>query len=266
VRLRRNATYRCTKSVFSKSIFLVAVGLAFGAQLSQAGLKFHLESAGPLSRFNAKQRELLEKLNHVDAPHLGLLKRLIVPNRWDLDQLAYSPMPMSIEQLVEAPKALVVDLPSQVFGAYEFGSLVRWGPVSSGGPTHPTPAGHYHLNWNARVRVSSENDTWIMPWYFNFDSISGFGLHEYSLPGMPASHGCIRLLNSDAKWLFHWGRGWTRTSEDDNVVHSGTPVMILGQYDFRRPRPWARPEWWSHGVNLSESDIALSEIDITASQ
>jgi lipoprotein-anchoring transpeptidase ErfK/SrfK len=250
VRLWRNAAYVCARSVV-----LFAPSLCFAAQTAQADVTYHLESTEPLSRFSSKQRDLLEKLNRADGAHLSRLKRLVVPNRWDLDQLAYSPMPNSIAQLLDAPKALVVDLPAQVFGAYESGILVRWGPVSSGGPNHPTPSGHYHLNWNARIRISSENDSWIMPWYFNFDSNSGFGLHEYTLPGRPASHGCVRLLRSDAKWLFYWGQGWTLIPESGDILRHGTLVTILGRYDFTRPQPWLQPAWWSRGVTLSDSDI-----------
>jgi lipoprotein-anchoring transpeptidase ErfK/SrfK len=211
-----------------------------------ADVTYHLEFTQPLSRFSPKQRKLLQKLNHADAGHLGGWSRLIVPSRWDLDELAYSPLPESIDQLSEQPQTLVVDLPGQVFGAYEFGILVHWGPVSSGRPGHSTPPGRYHLNWNARVRVSSFNDSWIMPWYFNFDSTAGYGFHEYSLPGSPASHGCVRLLESDAKWIFYWGQ-------------LGTPVIIRGRYDYSKQRPWMRPAWWARGVTFPEPVATSSD-------
>ena len=72
---------------------------------------------------------------------------------------------------------------------------------------------------------------------FLYRDITGYGFHKSSLPGRPASHGCVRLLESDAKWLFHWGQ-------------SGTPVRILGHYNFSRARPWMQPAWWSRGVTL----------------
>lgn len=193
-----------------------------------------------MSQFSSRQIELLEKLNRVDRAHLGRLRRLIVPDRWDLDDLAYSPMPRSMPSLSSEPKSVVVDVPAQVFGAYEFGTLVRWGPVCSGSRANQTPAGEYTLHWNARVRISSVDPTWIMPWYFNFDSIIGLGFHQYSLPGGPASHGCIRMLESDARWLFYWGR-------------RGTPVLVKGEYNFAGGRPWLQPGWLSRGVNISSS-------------
>jgi lipoprotein-anchoring transpeptidase ErfK/SrfK len=245
VQLWRNAMCGCGKGVvlFASTLFLF-----LAAEELPAAVTYHLELTQPLSRFTPAQRKLLQKLNRADAAHLGGWKRLIVPSRWDLDELAYSPMPESIERLSDGPRTLVVDLPAQVFGAYESGTLVRWGPVSSGGPGRSTPPGRYHLNWKARVRISSIDDSWIMPWCFNFDTTTGFAFHQYSLPGRPASHGCIRLLESDAIWLFHWG-------------HAGTPVMLIGRYDFSRPRPWMQPVWWSHGVTLPGSAASASDSD-----
>ena len=243
MQLWRDVLSRCTKGVV---LFAFPLSLFFGEELPH--LTYHLERAQPLSRFSPKQRNLLEKLNRVDASHIGGSRELIVPSRWDLDELAYSPMPESIQSLSGEPTALIVDLPAQVFGAYEFGTLVRWGPVSSGGPGHGTPPGRYHLNWKERVRISSVDESWVMPWCFNFDTITGYAFHQYSLPGRPASHGCIRLLESDAKWLFRWGQ-------------FGTPVRLIGHYDFSSPRPWMQPVWWSHGVTLPGSHAAVSVSD-----
>jgi hypothetical protein len=232
---------------FAKGVLVLASVLPSVAQ--GARVTYHIEATQPLSRFSVKQRNLLQKLNRADAAHLGGTKRLIVPSRWNLDELEYSPLPESIEELSEVPQAVVVDLPAQAFGGYEFGILVRWGPVSSGGPGRSTPAGHYHLNWNSRLRVSSVDDSWIMPWYFNFDSTAGYGFHEYSLPGRPASHGCIRMLECDAKWLFHWGR-------------PGTTVIVRGRYDFTGPRRWMQPAWCSHGVTISDVTEGAPDTDI----
>ena len=234
---------------------LLVCGLCCAAQAGQSDVTYHLGPAKPLSRFDRAKIALLEKLNRADAVHLARLKRVIVPNRWDLDPLAYSPMPLMVPELSGQSKALVVDLFGQVFGAYEFGNLVRWGPVSSGDSRHQTPAGLYHLNWNARIRISSENDSWVMPWYFNFSSKLGLGLHQYTLPGRPASHGCVRMLSTDAKWLFRWGEGWIMTSGRQILQH-GTPVLIVGSYDFGGSRPWLRPGWWARGVTLPASEMA----------
>jgi hypothetical protein len=92
-----------------------------------------------------------------------------------------------------------------------------------------------------------------MRWYFNFGSREGLAFHQYSLPGSPASHGCIRLLERDAQWLFGWGQGWTLSAEG-RIVNPGTPVLILGEYDFAAPPPWRSLTWLEHTVVLPKWD------------
>lgn len=226
---------------------VLASGLALLA--AAQSIRYHLEIAAPISRFSSRQLALLAKLNHADTPHLSRLSRIVVPGQWGLDELLYSPMPKVIEALAHEKKAIVVDLPAQTFGAYESGTLVRWGPVSSGDRGHQTPPGTYHLNWRAAVHVSSEDPTWVMPWCFNFSAGLGLALHQYTLPGRPASHGCVRLLAVDAKWLFHWGEGWAVDS-DGEVSRRGTLVLLIGRYDFRSRQPWLKPEWWTEGISI----------------
>ena len=99
------------------------------------------------------------------------------------------------------------------------------------------------------------NDKWVMPWFFNFCNRIGLGLHQYTLPGRPASHGCVRLLRPDAEWLFYWGQGWTLAS-DGQVLVNGTPVLIVGGYDYKGTRPWLQAAWWAKGVTLPASVLA----------
>lgn len=51
----------------------------------------------------------------------------------------------------------------------------------------PNASGTYHLNWHARIHVSIEDPTWVMPWYFNFATDRGLALHQYALPGRTAA-------------------------------------------------------------------------------
>lgn len=205
-----------------------------------------------LRRFDPDLLALLEKLNRADVSRLGRLPVLVIPATEAGDELQHSPLPLTYGWASGLPKALVVDLPSQVFGAYEWGSLVRWGPISSGRPADLTPSGLFYLNWKSTGRFSTIDRDWYMPWYFNFDAKRGLAFHQYRLPGLPASHGCIRLLERDAKWLYEWGEGWKRDERGRRVADSGTPVLILGQYDFDAPPPWRSLDWLAEGVKLPE--------------
>lgn len=201
-------------------------------------------------RFSSRQLEILEKINRADAEHLGQLGDVLVPRTWSIDELDYAAMPQLYPAGAGARKLLVVHVPGQMFGAYESGRLVRWGPVSSGSREAPTPHGLFHLNWRSAGHASTINPEWFMRWYFNFDNRSGLALHQRSLPGHPASHGCVRLLERDASWLFEWGDAWTVDSTQTRVVREGTPVLIVGQYDFDAPSPWRSPEWLVRTVTL----------------
>lgn len=215
-------------------------------QLVEGGLREDLRrQLGP------DRLALVEKLNRADAAHLRRLPVLVIPASGD-DELRHSPLPLTYGWAGGYPKAIVVHLPSQVFGAYERGSLVRWGPVSSGRPTDLTPAGLFELTWKSRGHRSSVDPDWFMRWYFNFHRKRGLAFHQHPLPGRPASHACVRLLDRDARWLFEWGEG-QGLDKRGNVVTPGTPVLILGQYDFDAPPPWHSLDWLAQGVSLPEA-------------
>ncbi|HVR98562.1 MAG TPA: L,D-transpeptidase [Thermoanaerobaculia bacterium] len=213
---------------------------------------------GLRERFTPEQLALLEKLNRRDVPHLARAEALIVPTEWLPDELLYSPLPGTWAESYS--KALVVDQASQTFGGYELGRLVRWGPVSSGRKSRPTPSGLFHLNWRSKGRRSTDNPDWYMPWYFNFHAGRGLAFHQLELPGRPASHACVRLLERDAVWLYGWGKGWSFDEKRKAVPGTGTPVLILGSYDFDAPSPWLSLDWLARGIELPaqvEPAIAL---------
>jgi lipoprotein-anchoring transpeptidase ErfK/SrfK len=204
-------------------------------------------------RFAPDLLAVLEKLNRADLAHLWRQKTLVVPAEPLLDELQYSPLPLTYAWAAPYATALVVDQPSQAFGAYEGGTLVRWGPVSSGRKRAPTPAGLFHLNWRSPGRTSTEDPRWYMRWYFNFSSARGLAFHQLELPGYPASHACVRLLERDARWIYDWGEGWQLDDDRRAVLQPGTPVLILGQYAFGEPRPWQQLPWLAKGVDLPAS-------------
>lgn len=201
------------------------------------------------------QLELLEKLNRRDVEHLARseprVPGLIVPLTWDADELIYSPMPASYAWAELYPRAIVVHQPWQVFGAYEFGRLVRWGPISSGRKETPTPSGSFNLTWRSKGRHSTDNAAWFLPWYFNFHNERGVSFHQFDLPGYPASHACVRLLERDAIWLYGWGEQWRLEADGRRIATPGTPVLILGAYDYSAPAPWLDLTNLAHPIALA---------------
>lgn len=207
-------------------------------------------------RFNGGQLSLLEKPNRADLKHLSRLRNLVVPSVWTGDEIDYSPFPVHYAPAENISKILIVDIPGQAFGGYENGNLVRWGPVSTGKKNTPTPSGLFHLNWRSPGRHSTVNEEWYMPWYFNFDNKQGLSLHQYDLPGYPASHQCIRLLEADARWLFNWGEQWALDKKGWNVLKPGTALLILNHYEYGSPPLWQSLEWLARGIRLPETLIS----------
>lgn len=193
-------------------------------------------------RFTPSQIDVLEKLNRRDREHLlradPAVPGLVVPSAWQEDELAYSPLPRAWPAAAAHPKYIVVHQPSQVFGAYESGQLVRWGPISSGRKETATPAGAFNLTWRSRKRTSTDNDAWVLEWYFNFINSRGISFHQFDLPGYAASHACVRMLQRDAEWLYGWGDQWKLSEDRRTVDVPGTPVLVIGAFGHGQPGPW----------------------------
>lgn len=179
----------------------------------------------------------LLKINRIDEAH-ARGRTLLVPDSIGLE-LGYSPLPESLPALREIPKFVLVSRRVQAFGAYEDGRLVRWGPTSTGKESTPTDSGLFFTNWKSKRAISTDDPSWILEWYVNFIALKGVAFHEYELPGRPASHGCVRLLEVDARWMFHWADQWI-PGRGQSVKEYGTPVLVMGDYDYHAPAPWTR--------------------------
>jgi lipoprotein-anchoring transpeptidase ErfK/SrfK len=210
------------------------------------------------SEIGEEKMAALLKLNRLDAQHLRAGVTLVIPEQVD-ELTSLSPFPSRVETVRDIPKLILVSLRVQAFGAYEYGNLVRWGPTSSGKKTSPTPAGIYHTNWKSKATRSSINDEWLLPWYFNLDSQRGIAFHQYDLPGYPASHGCVRLLEDDAAWIYGWADQWTLSTDRRRVEAYGTPVIVFGKYDYGKQAPWKHlaTDYSAASVTGSELEEAI---------
>lgn len=183
---------------------------------------------------------LIEFINYVRVQELSVGDTLIVPSRVDLDMRAYAPFPRTYEGGADLDKLFIIDKKVQAWAAYEYGRLQRWGVVNTGAEGSRTPGGRYNFNWQEPERISSESpegEEWLMRWVFNFHNERGFHVHQYTMPtGAPASHGCVRLIAADAKWIYEWADGWTRDAKQ-NVIKQGTTVLILGDGEEPDDRP-----------------------------
>jgi L,D-transpeptidase catalytic domain len=229
----------------ASALFILVLAIPAAAQAPLAAYRFEPLPKTPAElarRFAPAQIDVLEMLNRRDRGHLVRVDPpvpgLLVPLAWSDDPLTYSPFPMTWPAAERYTKSIVVHQAMQAFGAYENGKLVRWGPVSTGRKETPTPDGQFSLTWRARSRRSTDNEDWLLEWYFNFVNERGVSFHLFDLPGYPASHACVRLLLRDAQWLYGWGEQWSLDDDRREVMMTGTPVLILGAYPFGAPAAW----------------------------
>lgn len=212
------------------------------------------DSAAELSIDDSMHRQILCMLNRVDVNYLNKVDTLIVPDTFVNDLFSYSPFPVRYKTLKPVNKMILYSQAIQAFAAYENGKLVKWGPISTGKKTTPTPSRLYFTNWRAKETVSTVDDEWIMQWYFNLGNKEGVSMHLYEMPGYPASHACVRLLKPDAVWFYSWCDEWVLTKKDEVAVQ-GTPVLVFGQYDFASPKPWYKLPANNKALTFSESEL-----------
>lgn len=206
--------------------------------------------------YGADGFEAILHLNRIDRAHVRDGAMLVVPDTvTSMHDL--SPFPLALGGISPASeRLLVVSRRVQAFAAYEKGALVRWGAVSTGRRETPTPEGLFATNWRSKLRRSSDNPAWLLPWYVNFMNESGVSFHQFELPGRPASHACVRLLENDAKWIYEWAESWVLADRNLRIAVHGTPVIVWGEFDFGAPGPWTRlPD------NPGATTIALDDLN-----
>jgi hypothetical protein len=212
-----------------------------------------------IADFNAKYREeemdIIQALNRISSSVIKKGKVLVMPDTLTGQMMDYAPFPSMLAGFDSIPKLILISRRIQAFAIYENGINTRWGPVSSGKKSTPTPAGLFHTNFKAEVKISSENRDWIMPWYFNFYARRGVAMHQYFLPGYPASHACVRMEEKDAKWIFDWADQWKVSGKTGLVIKTGTPVIIFGDYNFDAAKPWLKLPENNQTTNLTSAEL-----------
>src|SRR5215475_2357460 len=99
------------------------------------------------------------------------------------------------------PVMAVVSLQSQRITVYDEKGWILRAPVSSGQKGRETPSGIFSIIQKEEEHYSNLYDDAFMP-HMQRLTWSGIALHGGSLPGYPASHGCIRMPYDFAARLF----------------------------------------------------------------
>jgi len=190
------------------------LAVVFTSQPTQAGL-FGFPSAGPTAVMH-------ESKATVDGtPLLVKSQKLVQP--------APKIYPSGLtDQPDEAPRKVIVDIKAQRAYLFVDGKLAFETPVSTASKGRVTPRGTFTITEKIRKGKRSTIYKCPMPYWNRLDQ-SAIGMHTGHLPGYPASHGCIRLPDESARFVF------------DNAPR-GTTVQVVDALDFApMPAPPAKP-------------------------
>jgi len=195
----------------------------------------------------------LTLLNRKELRYMRLGDTLVMPDTIMEDLRAYSVFPQYYPGADTIPKILMLSNAWQAYACYEYGELTRFVGVNSGEERKPTFPGRYAVNWKSKLRLSSLDSTWRLPFTVNFHQQAGSAFHQFEMPGRPVSHSCVRQLLGDAEWLYEW----VETAKYDSITKrpipfTGTPVIITDIFDFNRRRggPWL--ELTSNSVMIND--------------
>ena len=197
---------------------------------------------------------IVTAINRTDKANLSKLDSIVIPSSFDGDVQFYLPFPLEVDYLKDVSKVLIFSYPTQTFGAYENGILTYSGPTNMGRKKDKTPLGLFFTNWKAEKTISTFDDEWELKWNFNIENKLGVGFHEYTLPGLPVSHSCLRLLEKDAKFLYEWADQWILNDKEE-INAKGTPVIVFGSYNFDQPKPWLELVKNSKILDISSEEI-----------
>ena len=142
-------------------------------------------------------------------------------------------------ECASGPANIIIDISQQKLFYYRGGKLVGVSAVSTGREGHDSPMGHFKVRKKEKEHASNLYGDFVdasgtvvvknvdvtkdkppagthfqgssMPWFMEF--APGVGMHTGFLPGIPDSHGCIRLPDRMAKTFFE-------------VTPMGTPVTV----------------------------------------
>ncbi len=137
------------------------------------------------------------------------------------------PAPQATQK--KEPPVIVVDVGGgQKAVVKSEGKVVRTMPISSGKKGHRTDTGTFRITERDRDHTSTKYGKCVakdgtettsdkgvagcpkgskykgapMPYFLRFNGLEGF--HQGHVPQHPDSHGCVRLGESNAKWLWEW--------------------------------------------------------------
>lgn len=159
------------------------------------------------------------------------------------------------------PVIVVVSLVEQRLYVYRNGIAIGVSSISSGRRGHETPEGTFTILQKAKFHRSDLYDDALMPFMQRL-TWDGVALHAGTLPGYPASHGCIRLPAAFARKLFDV----TRKGQTIIVAGAAAPIPAVAHPAFLAPvSPSGSPmvagdretAWWREGASPAAESVSV---------
>jgi L,D-transpeptidase catalytic domain len=148
------------------------------------------------------------------CPARGTWSRLVIAGLTGMVGLTIATEPSSArgaregkrEEIIQSRQAgvpflAVVSLSRQRVTLYDADGWIMRAPVSTGRTGYETPAGVYSILQKKVEHHSNLYDDASMP-HMQRITWSGIALHAGALPGVPASHGCVRMPPGFAEQIF----------------------------------------------------------------
>lgn len=203
---------------------------------------------------------VVARFNRVDRRHVYPGMTIKVPN----DMAAakeYTPLPAEYPPAKNHDKYILLDLTEQWIGAYEKGKLKFSSPAATGKKDYETPVGIYRIDARHRTHTSSLYQTDdgsaqypmdnAMRFHIGPDNVA-YWIHARDLPGKPASHGCVGLVDEamqnrvygvptdpvvlDSQRLYTWAvvEDYPPDVGDLELIEDGPVVEVRGANPTRR--------------------------------
>ncbi|MFL9840394.1 L,D-transpeptidase family protein [Sphingomonas sp. ST-64] len=163
---------------------------------------------------------------------------------------------------------ILVSLPGQVAYVYRDGILIAASTVSTGKKGKGTPAGEFTILQKRVHHRSNLYSNAPMPFMQRL-TWDGIALHAGSLPGYPASHGCIRFPREFAKRLYEITELGTAVSVvgyeiEDPRVRRGVPRLVPEQVAKRPDAPFLRADFAAFRTGAFDVVTASNDVIIPA--
>lgn len=144
-------------------------------------------------------------------------KPVTITDRWPDERYIFAKQVQPIGYVPAPPDLatkLIIDIGTQSWHHYKNGNHIKSGVVATGSSGTSTPRGSFRAGIKQRYKRSSlyPRPRGGAPMNYAIQVRGDIFLHEGYLPGYPASHGCIRVWTSDAKYL------WKNIRRGDKIV------------------------------------------------